>query len=66
MIIISNKQRDDVVRFLGLLCETLQGSDTNTFNTRRLARKLAGTLAAKHPLSASELSAALKILAQDK
>lgn len=66
MITISNKQRDDVVRFLGLYCETLRGRDTRTFNTRRLARKLAETLAAKQPLSASELSAALKILSQNK
>ncbi len=52
MIAISNKQRDDIVRYLDLMCDALKGEDTRTYNTKRLARKLAKTLRAKQPLSA--------------
>ena len=40
MITISNKQRDDIVRYLDLLCQTLEGDSTRFYNTKRLARKL--------------------------
>jgi hypothetical protein len=56
MITISNSQRDSVVKYLELLDKTLQGEDTVTFNTRRLARKLAKALKAKKPVSASDLN----------
>lgn len=55
MITISNKQRDDIVRYLDLLCQTLEGDSTRNFNTKRLARKLSKTLESKQPVRASEL-----------
>lgn len=39
MITISNKQREDIVRYLDLLCQTLEGDSTRIFNTKRIARK---------------------------
>ncbi len=56
MITISNSQRDSIVKYLDLLTQTLRGEDTVTFNTRRLARKLAKALRAKKPISASDLN----------
>jgi len=50
MILISNKQRDDIVKYIDLMCEALTGSDNRTYNTKRLARKLAKQLRAKQPL----------------
>lgn len=55
MITISNKQRDDIVRYLDLLCQTLEGDSTRIYNTKRLARKLSKTLESKQPARASEL-----------
>ena len=66
MITISNKQRDDAVRYIDLLCQTLQGNDTRTYNTIRLARKLSKVLKAKQPFSASESSEQLKFSQQSK
>lgn len=66
MIIISNKQRDDIVRYLDLLCQTLEGDDTKTYNTKRLARILSKKLNSKQPISASELPEQLKISPQIK
>jgi len=55
MIIISNSQRDQILRYLDLLCESLTGADTRTYNTKRLARKLAKRLREKESVSADEL-----------
>lgn len=44
MVIISNSQRDYIVKYLGLLCDTLQGDSTKVYNTKRIARKLAKNL----------------------
>lgn len=54
-MIISNKQRDDILRYIDLMCEALQGKDTRTYNTKRLARNLANRLKAKQPFDASDL-----------
>lgn len=66
MIIISNKQRDDILRYIDLMCETLQGKDTRTYNTKSLARNLANRLKAKQPFDASDLPVHLKNLAKTK
>lgn len=66
MIIISNKQRDDIVRYLDLLCQFLEGNDTRTYNTKRLARILSKKLNSKQPISASELPEQLKKFSQTK
>lgn len=66
MIIISNKQRDDIVRYLNLLCQFLEGNDTRTYNTKRLARILSKKLNSKQPISASELPEQLKKISQTK
>lgn len=66
MITISNKQRDDIVRYLDLLCQTLEGDNTRIFNTKRLARKLSKTLESKRPVSASELPEQLKFSRKTK
>lgn len=51
MIIISNSQRDQIVRYLDMLCDSLQGTDTRTYNTKRLARILSKKLQGKKPVS---------------
>lgn len=66
MIIISNKQRDDIVRYLDLLCQFLEGNDTRTYNTKRLARILSKKLNSKQQISASELPEQLKKFSQTK
>lgn len=66
MIIISNKQRDDILRYIDLMCEALQGEDTRTFNTKRLARNLANRLKAKPSFAASDLPVQLKTHAKIK
>ncbi len=66
MITISNKQRDDIVRYLDLLCQTLEGDSTRIFNTKRLARKLSKTLESKQPVRASELSEQLNFSRKTK
>lgn len=58
MIIISNSQRDQIVRFIDILCQALNGDDTRTYNTKRLARNLQKRLRDKQPVSADELTAA--------
>lgn len=55
MIIISNSQRDQILRYIDLLCESLTGTDTRTYNTKRLAKNLAKRLMAKESVSADEL-----------
>ena len=66
MIVISNKQRDDIVRYLELLCQTLEVTDTRTADTKRLARILSKRLDAKQPISSDELTERLKIHKQIK
>ncbi len=56
MIAISNQQRDDIVKYIDLLCETLTATDNKTYNIRRRARKLSKVLRAKQPFSAASLS----------
>lgn len=61
MIMISNKQRDDIVRYLTEFTEGMQDvKSTRACNTRRLARKLAQVLSAKKPVPLSELPEQLK------
>lgn len=55
MIIISNSQRDQILRYLDMFCDSLPGDDLRSFNTRRLARNLAKRLRAKESVSAAEL-----------
>lgn len=50
MIIISNAQRDQVVRYLNVLCGILNGKDTKSYNIKRLSRKLIAQLEAKLPV----------------
>ena len=50
MIIISNAQRDQVVRYLNVLCGILDGKDTRSHNIKRLSRKLIAQLEAKRPV----------------
>lgn len=61
MIMISNKQRDDIVRYLTEFTEGMQNvKSTRAYNTRRLARKLTQVLSAKKPVPLSELPEQLK------
>ena len=61
MIMISNKQRDDIVRYLTEFTEGMQNvKSTRAYNPRRLARKLAQVLSAKKPVPLSELPEQLK------
>lgn len=61
MIMISNKQRDDIVRYLTEFTEGMQSvKSTQAYNTRRLARKLVQVLSAKKPVPLSELPEQLK------
>lgn len=55
MILISNQQRDQIVKYLESYCNQLQGSDTRTYNTKRLASILVRRLRAKHPVDAAKL-----------
>lgn len=67
MILISNSQRDEMVRYA--LCEALQpslGKSTRAHNTVRLAKKLRARLAAKQPVTASDLQKALRISQPEK
>ena len=50
MIIISNAQRDQVVRYLNVLCGILNDKDTKSYNIKRLSRKLIAQLEAKLPV----------------
>ena len=69
MILISNIQRDEMVRYIDALCEALQpslGKSTRAHNTVRLAKKLRARLAAKQPATASDLQKALRISQPEK
>ena len=49
MILISNNQRDDIVRIIGQLCSRLKGEDTRTVDLKRRAGNLAKKLDGKRP-----------------
>ncbi len=49
MILITNGQRDEAVRYLTLLCGRLSTTSSREANTLRLARKLIKSLQAKRP-----------------
>lgn len=66
MIVISNRQRDDIVKYIDQLCDRLQSKSTREYNTKRLALKLKRTLQEKQPLSAAELRAIKKICRPSK
>lgn len=55
MYLISNQQRDYILRYLELLCATLQGNDTHAYNTRRMAKILTRKLREKRPVDADRL-----------
>ena len=60
MIIISNSQRDYIVKYIEIMCEALTGDDNKTYKIKRMARKLQRQLVEKQPVKADELSALLK------
>ncbi len=63
MILISNSQREEMVRYIDALCEALQpslGRSTRAYNTVRLAKKLRVRLVSKQPVSASDMQKLLK------
>lgn len=49
MILISNNQRDDIVRIIGQLCDRLKGEDTRSVDLKRRAGNLAKKLEQKRP-----------------
>lgn len=69
MIAISNQQRDDILRYLDLLCEALKptsNSDTRTYNVCRRAGILRKQLMKKQPFSPADLPEQLKISQKSK
>lgn len=63
MILISNQQRDDILRYIDLLCEAYKSkkeSDTRSYNVCRRAGILRKQLMKKTSFSASELHKQLK------
>ena len=63
MIAISNQHRDDILRYLDLLCEAydeLGKRDTRSYNVCRRARILRKELMKKQPIPASVLSEQVK------
>ena len=61
MYIISNRQHDDILRYIEMLCKGLPNKGAKAINTKRLAMKLHRALAAKRPIQKDELTARLKI-----
>lgn len=66
MIVISNSQRDYIVKYIDLMCKAMTGKDNKTYNTIRVARKLRNQLIAKQPLTADDLSHLNKIINKTK
>ena len=60
MILISNSQRDDIVRYLTDYAVNTRADGTRGFNARRLARKLARVLEAKQPVPREQLPEQLR------
>ena len=57
MFIISNSQRDLILRVIDTLCGEVKGEDNRTYNIKRMARRFAKTLRGKQPVNGSELTA---------
>lgn len=57
MVIISNSQRDQIVRYLDILCTTLQDDNLRQYNTKRLAKILSRKLQSKPTVSADDYRA---------
>lgn len=57
MVIISNSQREQILRYIDLLCATLQDDSTRTYNIKRMAKILARKLADKPTVSADDCRA---------
>lgn len=67
MILISNNQRDEAVRYLDMLCEHLDGAKSNRdYNARRLAARLRRALSGRRVLTEDELNALKKISRPDR
>ena len=49
MVTISNSQRDQIVRYLKILCGYLNENSTTNYNVKRLLRKLIKQLEEKKP-----------------
>lgn len=63
MILISNQQRDDIIRYLDLLCDAYKPkkqSDTRSYNVCRIAGILRKQLMNKKSFSADDLPERLK------
>lgn len=63
MIAISNQQRDDIIRYLDLLCEAYKergNKSTKAYNVCRRAGILRKQLMNKEPFSSSDLPERLK------
>lgn len=60
MILISNNQRDDIVRYLGAFAATKGDGGTRDYNARRLARKLARVLEGKQAILPEQLPEQLR------
>lgn len=63
MIVISNQQRDDILRYLDLFCEAYKekgNSSTRAYNLCRRAGILRRQLMSKEPFSNSDLPEQLK------
>lgn len=69
MILISNQQRDDILRYIDLLCEAYKSKkecDTRSYNVCRRAGILRKQLMKKTSFSASELPEELKKISDFK
>lgn len=58
MILISNSQRNEIVRYIDALCEAMQPStkgSTRAYNTVRKAKILRSRLKGKQPVTVSDL-----------
>lgn len=61
MIMISNRQRDDAVKYLTEYVDSIKDiRSTRAYNTRRLAQKLIRALSEKQPVPLSELPEQLR------
>jgi hypothetical protein len=50
MILISNRQRDDIVRYLEFMCERMRDTDLSAVNAKRVAGTLAKKLRSKQKM----------------
>ena len=60
MIVISNQQRDEIVRFLNEYSGVIDTKRTRGYNTRRIIRKLTQALEVKRPFPVFELPEQLR------